>query len=408
MKKLTSILLAVVMLLSLSAVATAEENAIVYWSMWSSTEPQAIAIQQVIDAYTAETGVKVNVEWKGRDVKTIIETAIDAGEQVDLFDSDFQLLAETLGGKLMDLEEMAKAVGYDDFAVAALPTAVRGWAGSLKCIPYQPYTLGVFYNKAIFDEVGITAEPATWAELMDVCEKIKNAGYAPFAQDDAYVGYTLGFLMARAIGQTAVQELVLNGDWAENPAALASAQKIEEMKKLGYFEENVPGTYPASEYELGFGTTAMLVNASWVYNEISLGTENTDLVLGMFNFPTVEGGADPATIANVGAQAFGIPATSKNGQAAFDLIMRMTSGEGDQLIATTSIGIPSDTRNTEWPASLAGCRDAFNALTGVYEWNMGLNANNDINATLQTNCLKLFEGSFTAQEFIDAMEAAYK
>ncbi len=408
MKKLTSILLALTMLLSLAAVAGAEDTTLVYWSMWSSTEPQAIAIQQVIDKYTAETGVKVNVEWKGRDVKTIIETAIDANEQVDLFDSDFQLLAEQMGDKLMDLEAMAKAVGYDDFAVAALPAAVRGWAGSLKCIPYQAYTSGVFYNKAIFDDAGITAEPATWEELMAVCEQIKNAGYAPFAQDDAYVRYTFGFLMARAIGQDAVRNVALNGEWAENPAVLASASAIEEMVKKGYFEENVPGTYPASEYELGFGTTAMLVNASWVYNEISLGTENKDLVLGMFNFPTVEGGVDPATIANVGAQAFGIPATSKNGQAAFDLIMRMTSGEGDQLIATTSIGIPSDTRNTEWPASLAGCRDAFNALTGVYEWNMGLNANNDINATLQTNCLKLFEGTFTAQQFVDAMESASK
>ncbi|MEG2604229.1 MAG: ABC transporter substrate-binding protein, partial [Clostridia bacterium] len=364
MKKFLSLLLAVTMLLSLTAVgASAEAAPLVYWSMWSSTEPQAIAIQQVIDTYTAETGVKVNVEWKGRDVKTIIETAIDAGEQVDLFDTDFQLLSQQMGGKLMDLEEMAKAVEYDSFAVAALPAAVREWAGTLKCIPYQAYTSGIFYNKAIFEEVGIEKEPATWTELMDVCAKIKAAGYAPFAQDDAYVRYTFGFLMARHIGQNGVKDLVAKGDWAENPAALASASAIEEMVKLGYFEENVPGTFPASEYEIGFGTTAMIVNASWVYNEIVLGTENKDLVLGMFNFPTVEGGTDPATVANVGAQAFAIPATSKNGQAAFDLIMRLTSGEGDQLVATQSVGIPSDTRNTEWPESLAGCRDAFNALT---------------------------------------------
>ncbi|MEG2208150.1 MAG: carbohydrate ABC transporter substrate-binding protein, partial [Clostridia bacterium] len=132
-----------------------------------------------------------------------------------------------------------------------------------------------------------------------------------------------------------------------------------------------------------------------------------DLVLGMFNFPTVEGGTDPATVANVGAQAFAIPATSKNGQAAFDLIMRLTSGEGDQLVATQSVGIPSDTRNTEWPESLAGCRDAFNALTGVYEWNMGLSGDKDLDAAMQTACLKLFEGG-TAQEFVDTMEAASK
>ena len=37
--------------------------------MWNSTEPQAIAIQEAIDAYTAETGIKVEVQWNGRDTQ---------------------------------------------------------------------------------------------------------------------------------------------------------------------------------------------------------------------------------------------------------------------------------------------------------------------------------------------------
>ena len=95
----------------------------------------------------------------------------------------------------MDLESMAKAADYDSFAVAALPTAVRRWAGSLKAIAYQPYTSGIYYNKAIFTEAGIEKEPTTYAELLDACEKIKAAGYAPLAQDDAYVRYTYGFMV---------------------------------------------------------------------------------------------------------------------------------------------------------------------------------------------------------------------
>ena len=408
MKKLLSLVLAVAMMLSLAAVsASAEGTEITYWSMWSSTEPQAIAIQSIIDDYSAKTGVKVNVEWKGRDVKTIIETAIDAGEKVDLFDSDFQLLSEQLGKKLTDLEEMAAAVKYDDFAIAALPAAVRGWAGSLKAIPYQAYSSGILYNVEMFETAGITAAPATWAELLDACQKLKDAGYAPFAQDDAYVNYAFGFLMARYLGQPAVREMVLNGDWAETPAALKAAQAIEDLRTAGYFAENVPGTYPASQNELGFGTAAMVVCATWVPNEVLVNTEYTG-VIGMFNYPSVEGGVDPNTYANIGAQAFGIPATSQNAQAAFDLIMAITSGEGDQKIALDTNSIPCDTRNAEWPALLSGCRDAVNAQTGVYEWCMGITANANIEATLQTNLLKLYEGKLTAQQFVDAMEAAGK
>lgn len=134
------------------------------------------------------------------DISTLIQAALDAGESIDLFDEDYQRIGQQYADSCMDLEDMAKAVGYDDFAVEALPTAIRRWAGSLKAIAYQPYTSGVYYNTAIFEKAGITAVPTTWAEMMDACEKIKAAGYAPFAQDDAYARYTFGFVLARYIG----------------------------------------------------------------------------------------------------------------------------------------------------------------------------------------------------------------
>lgn len=385
----------------------AEPVTLTYWSMWNATEPQAVVIQEAIDAYQAETGNTVNVEWKGRDISTLIQAALDAGEKIDMFDEDYQRIGTQYAASCMELEDMAKAAGYDDFAVAALPTAIRRWAGSLKAIAYQPYTSGIYYNKAIFAEAGIEAEPTTWAELMDACEKIKAAGYAPFAQDDAYVRYTFGFVLDRYIGQEAISAMVQDGTWAENEGALKAAEAVADMVNKGYFSESCPAAYPDGENEIGFEETAMVVNASWVPGEI---TNNTgcDLEWGMFNFPTMDGGKDPATVANVGAQAFAIPAASENGQAAFDLIMKITTGEFDQKMALDSNGIPADTRNTEWPEMIAGGRDAFNALTDVYDWNMGLNDNADMKETLQANCLKLFEGSFNGQQFIDAMQAAYK
>ena len=49
--------------------AATSDITLTYWSMWNSTEPQAIAIQEAIDAYTAETGIKVEVQWNGRDTQ---------------------------------------------------------------------------------------------------------------------------------------------------------------------------------------------------------------------------------------------------------------------------------------------------------------------------------------------------
>lgn len=380
---------------------------LVYWSMWNATEPQAEVIQAAIADYEAQSGNKVQVEWKGRDMATIIQAALEGSEKIDLFDEDFMRMSKNYGKHLADLEDMASAVGYNDYAVAALPTAVRGWAGSLVCIPYQPYTSGVFYNKAAFTEAGITAEPKTWNEFLDACQKLKDAGYIPLAQDDAYALYTLGFQLARYMTQPGVSKLATDWTWSSSPEALKAANDIATLRERGFLSDTAPDAYPAGENEIGFGNAAMVVNASWVPGEI---TNNTgcDLEWGMFNYPTVDGGKDPATVANVGAQALGIPSKSENIQEAFDLVTMITSGKYDQEMALKSNGIPADTRNTEWPEMIAGCRDAFNALTNVYDWNCGLNDNGDMSEVMQDGAMKLFNGTYTGQQFIDAMAAAKK
>lgn len=44
--------------------------------------------------------------------------------------------------------------------------------------------LGTYYNKSIFEECGITAEPTTWDEFLTDCQKIKDAGYQPIVMGD--------------------------------------------------------------------------------------------------------------------------------------------------------------------------------------------------------------------------------
>lgn len=423
-KKLMSLLIAGCMAFSLTACGTKGDSGdtldesltgngsetageLVYWSMWNNTEPQAKVIQEAIDAYTTETGVKVKVEWKGRDIGTVLQAALEAGENIDFFDWDYQKISLEYADKVLSLEDMGKAINYDDFAIKALPTSVRKWAGELITIPYQPYTSGVFYNKEMFKKAGIDKEPATWPEFLEVCKKIKDSGVAPIAQDDAYADYVFGYHLARYIGQAEVENISKNGDWAENEYVLKAAQDIIDLIDKGYFSEYAPGAFPEGENEIGYGEAAMIVNASWVPSEITNNTQ-CDIDWGMFNYPAVEGGKDATTIANVGAQGFAINKNSKNAQAAFDLIMKITTGEFDSKMALECGGIPADTRNEEWPENLVDVREEFLALTDVYDWNGGLNANPDITETVKTNCLKLFEGQLSAQEFVDTMESATK
>lgn len=78
--------------------------------MWNSTEPQAIAIQEAIDAYTAETGIQVTVQWNGRDTQQqTIQAALDSKTSIDLFDEDFQRVSTQYNKSCLSLEDMAAA-----------------------------------------------------------------------------------------------------------------------------------------------------------------------------------------------------------------------------------------------------------------------------------------------------------
>ena len=117
------------------------------WSMWSAGEVQANAIQAAADAFEAETGAHVNIEWKGRDVNTLISAALESGEKLDIFEDDYNRIGHAYAPYTYDLTEMADAVGYDDFSYACFNDQSKEWAGYLNSIVEQPQIGGIFYNK---------------------------------------------------------------------------------------------------------------------------------------------------------------------------------------------------------------------------------------------------------------------
>lgn len=385
---------------------TKADGAIVYWSMWDAGSNQANAIDEIIADYEAKSGNTVTVEYKGRDINTMIAASLDAGEKIDLYEDDFQRLSQQFGDYALDLTDMAAAADYDSKSNKALTSAVTGWAGKLACLPYQPYGSGVFYNKAIFEEVGVE-EPTTWAEFLDVCQKIKDAGYTPLTLDDAYINLNLGFHLARYVGQDGVKEIVNNGDFAENEAVLKMAQDMQTLVDNGYLSEYAPAAYPSGENEVGYEETAMVVNATWVPAEIK-GNTDCEFEWGMFSYPAVEGGVDGTEAMMVGAQGISVNKDSANAQAAFELAMEIVTGEGDAKLSLASDAIPADPNNTDWPEMIKNCKPAFDAATKSYEWDCGLDDNQDMTTVITEWGTKLFTGEVDAQGFVDGLEAASK
>ncbi len=392
------------------ATVQAADDTLVYWSMWESTEPQGQAIQEAVDAYTAETGVKVDLQFKGRTGnREALQPALDGGTQIDIFDEDIDRVNSMYAKYLLDLEDLVKESGYEDTAIPGLMSACRdAGGGTLKTIPYQPNVFAFFYNKDLFEQAGVEKEPTTWAEFLDVCQKLKDAGITPMTMDDAYATSVIGYHLARLVGEEKVVEIVTEGKW-DDPAVLQMAQDIEELAKNGYYSEMVgSNVWPAGQNtELALGTAAMYLNGSWLPNEVK-DMAGEDFKWGCFAYPELENGANGIETNNFGAQVFGINKDTKMPKEAFDLVKFITTGEYDAKLAEMSVGIPADTTNTEWPAMVECAKPVIEQSTGRLTWAAGVETNVDMTPVIKENFIKLMAGSLTADEFVAAMQEAAK
>lgn len=410
MKKLFVLALTLIVILTAASAVFGEGKTIVYWSMWSESEPQAKVIKEAVEAYEAESGNTVDLQFKGRSgIREGLQAALDAGTVIDLFDEDIDRVNVQWGAYTMDLEEIVKKTGYEETAIHKLMGDARSAAGgTLKSIPYQPFVFNIFYNAAIFSEAGVEAVPTNWEEFIAVSEKIAEAGYIPFTTDDAYVTTNFGYQLARYLGVEGVEKVVNEGLWAETPEVLLAAQDYATLAEKGLLSETFgTAVWPTNQNgEFALGDAAMYLNGSWVLNEVK-DTVDENFEWGCFAYPEVPNGATGLDAANYGAQVIAINAKSEVAEEAFAIITKITRGEFDAMLAAESVGFPSDSTN-ELPVALVQVKPVLESLTVRFPWAAGIEANADMTPIIKENFQKLCAGQIDAQTFVDNLEAASK
>ena len=381
---------------------------ITMWSMWNAAEPQGQAIIDAAAQFEEETGCHVNIEFRGRDIKTIINTSLQGGEDIDIFEEAYDRIYLQYAPYCYDMTEMAEAAGYADFSYPLfnkMTTDATG--GKLVSVAEQPNVGGIFYDKAKFEAAGITETPETWDEFLAVCQQLVDAGFQPLALDSTYADFTFGYHLNRYVDEDSTRALSLNGGWSQNPGVIAAAEDIIDFVNRGYLAEGAPDEYPAGQNKIGFENVAMVVCADYVTSEVNNNT-GANIEWGVFGYPTVpvEDGGNGSTAAYAGTNSLAISSYSENPQAAFDFIMTLVTGEFDQERADLVPQIPADPSNN--CTSLDGAVESLLAADSSLTWTMGINANGDLKAVLKETIIKLFEGQYaTGEKFAAAMDALY-
>ncbi len=135
------------------------------------------------EEFKAEYNVEIIVEDLGRvqDIRTPMITAAPAGEGPDIFIGVHDWLGALVeSGLVAPVDLGAKA---DEFVPMSLE-AFTYTDGKLYGVPYATENLGFFYNTDL-----IETPPATWAELLEVSQALKDEGKIEYAFAMAGGGY---------------------------------------------------------------------------------------------------------------------------------------------------------------------------------------------------------------------------
>lgn len=201
--------------------------------------------------------------------------------------------------------------------------------GSYWAIPWDYSCKEMVYNKKIFAEAGVTDIPQTWNELLDACQKIKDAGYTPIALGNQYPWVVCHYITS--LNGKMVPADVLNSNYTLENAEFSDpgyAEALDLMKELfdkGYVNEDVNScTWEMSEAMVQEGKAAMVYeeNQNLVNYEKALGDD-----WGWFNLPEVEGAKGEAGYITGGPDVFMVNSESKHPDEAIKFLKWLTSDD---------------------------------------------------------------------------------
>ena len=266
-------------------------------------------------------------------------------------------------GLLLNLDPYATAFGWNDWPVPQLnqnridTDGVRG-SGTLYAMGLNYSLTGIFYNKTLAAQIGMTEPPKTLAEFDDLLAKAKAAGLQPIMEwGSAKSGMGLAFplqnLMAAYGPVGPINDWIFQKEGAtiDTPDNLKAAQHLEQWIKNGYFPADINAIeYTDAAARFGKGEGVFTFNGDWQnagYDKDLPGN------VGFFLMPPAEAGGGYAAMS--APLTFGIAAKAKNPDcAAFFLHWVATNPAAREIDVAVGGSNPGGPADATMPSVTAG------------------------------------------------------
>lgn len=319
-----------------------------------SAEEQYVAwLDEVIANFEEENpNIKIEIQKTSIDsFNQTVMTRFSAGDVPDLFSFSANDMTDMVpSGYVLDLSESENLENYSEGMLDAFTAD-----GKVYALPIANDFMCVTYNKAAFEQAGITETPKTWSEFLEACGKLQEAGITPIASGFAEqwvvngTSQTVYCAQVLANGGPSLAEMVdRSSKFADTEQWREFYTKLQEI--YPYMNEDPFGKDQNTCYSmLANGEAGMILNGTWTVTNAT--AMNPDAEFGIFALPVSETAEDNVMPMCPPESAVAVAAESSHKEEAVNFLEYMMSPESASLYAEKGAGIPIikgvDTSNLE-------------------------------------------------------------
>jgi len=415
-KHIFTIVFALPMLLMVFSISSAQDEVIIDWWHIQTQEERATVYEELATTFEeANPGVDIQITiLENEAFKSQIITVMQAGDPPDLFHSwgGGPLWAFAQAGLTRDISEWMDAddgAWRNSFASQGV-VDLWGLNGEQYGAPYNFGPVGMWYNKAIVEELGFDPENPyeTWDEFLAVIEAAQGAGIAPIAvgESEKWPGHFWFAYLALRLGggEAYTAAFDRSGSFTDQPF-VDSYQYIIDLVDMGAFQEGFLGMgYGDAGGMFERGEAVFHLMGTW---DVGFGPDVCDCEplgenRGWAKFPVIEGGAGNPTDVFGGGDGYAVGANAPD--EAIEFLKYLTSAEAQEKQALWTLPtnveggdyLADNPYGDAWLDAMAEATVIVSFLDQFYPPALG----EAVNDTVET----VFAGAATPEEAAQALE----
>lgn len=274
---------------------------------------------------------ELSIDYRGAELDKQLRVALLSGAAPDIVYTagPSYVAAMAQAGQLLPLDDYAAKLGWNDRLLPLFLDLGR-YNGKLYALPKTYETLGLFYNKALFDQNG-WQPPKTIAELETLAEAMKAKGLVPFAAGNADWRPANEHYVSLVFNSIAGPDNVykaLKGEipWTAEPF-VRSIDTLNKWWQAGYFGPNYFSLTGEQAFaQVATGQAGMAPTGTWNFSNVPTYFPANNAVPAFAGFPSADGVPYPIYALGIGS-TFSIAATAQNPDGAAAVIDRVFSDD---------------------------------------------------------------------------------